>query len=139
MKWIGAAFVAVCVVAVGGALLLAAPTVAAFVAAMAQAVILLTYACGTVGVLAALVALWWWVARTRHEHSRQRDGAFPLREYYLEPWPRRIANALRGQPSVRVVLDVNAAMSHATLLGAFGVREVEPAAGYDRQLEYNYQ
>ena len=137
MRWIGAAFVAVCVVAVGGALLLAAPTVAAFVAAMAQAVILLTYACGGVFVLAALVALWWWVARTRHEHSRQRDGAFPLREYYLEPWPRRIANAMRGQPSVRVVLDVNAAMSPATLLGAFGVREVEPVAGYDRQLEYN--
>lgn len=136
MRWIGAAFVAVCVVAVGGALLIAAPSVAAFVAALADIVLLYLRLCGGVAVLAALVGLWWWVARTRHEHSRQRDGAFPLREYWVEPWPRRIANAMMGRPSARVIVDINAMMSHAAAIGAFGVQEFAPQAGYDRQLEY---
>ncbi len=136
MRWIGGAFVAVCVVAVGGALLIAAPTVAAFVAALAQVVIFAAWGCVGTALFGAGVAGWWWVARTRHEHSRQRDGAFALREYWLDPWPRRIGNALRGQPSARVIVDINAMMSHAAAVGAFGVQEFTPAAGYDRQLTY---
>ena len=137
MRWIGAAFVAVCVVAVGGALLLAAPTVAAFVAAMAQAVIIFVYVCIGLVALWGMVGAWWWVTRTTAETLRQRDGAFPLQKRKLEPWTKRVVNVLMGRPSVEVIVDFNALMSHAAATGVFGVQEFTPAAGYDRQLEYN--
>lgn len=136
MRWIGVAFVAVCVVGMAGVMLIAAPVVASTVAVLAQVVIVAAWGCVGTALFGAGVAGWWWVARTRHEHSRQRDGAFPLREYWLEPWPRRVGNVLRGQPSARVIVDVNAMMSHAAAIGAFGVQEFAPQAGYDRQLEY---
>lgn len=82
-------------------------------------------------VAAALYAF----GRQRHEHNRQRDGAFALREYWLEPLPKRIANWLMGRPSARAVYDPNANISHGVVIHN-AVYCVEPAAGWDRQLAY---
>ena len=91
--------------------------------------------CGGLVVLLVLIACLWLLLWQAHERNRQRDGAFALREYWLEPWPKRFANWLIGKPSARAIYDPNANMSHAAVI-AGAVFAVEPAAGWDRQLAY---
>ena len=91
--------------------------------------------CG--GLLIVLVATGatWLLLRQQYERNRQRDGAFALREYWLEPLPRRLLNWLAGRPSARVVYDPNANMSHAAVISE-AVFAVEPAAGWGMQAAY---
>lgn len=89
---------------------------------------------GTVIVVIAAILIYFW-QRQRHEANRQRDGAFPLREYHLEPWTKRLWNLLTGKPSPKVILDANAMMTHAAVIYQ-GVHLAEPPAGWDRQLAY---
>ena len=91
--------------------------------------------CGVLLVLVVLVACLWLLRRQSMEHARQRDGAFALREYWLEPLPRRVWNWLAGRPSARGVLDMNANISHAAVVRDT-VYAAEPPAGWDRQLAY---
>lgn len=107
----------------------------AFVAGAAELLSLAVRACiGTVLVIVAAAVLWL-LFRQRHEAHRQRDGAFPLREYWLEPWTKRLWNMLTGKPSPRVILDANAMMTHGAMIYQ-GVHLAEPPAGWDRQLAY---
>ena len=107
----------------------------AFAAGAAELMSLAVRACiGTAIIIVATVVLWLFL-RQRHEANRQRDGAFPLREYHTEPWTRRLWNTLTGKPSPKVILDVNAMMTHAAMIYQ-GVHLAEPAAGWDRQLTY---
>jgi hypothetical protein len=89
---------------------------------------------GTAALIVVAIVAWVFL-RQRHEANRQRDGAFPLREYHTEPWTVRLLNTLRGRPSPRVVLDANAMMTHAAMIYR-GVHLAEPPAGWDRQLAY---
>ena len=94
-----------------------------------------TRAClGTV-LLVAVSSVVWVFLRQRYERDRQRDGAFPLREYHLEPLPKRAIKALFGKPSPKVILDVNAMMTHGAMIFQ-GIHLAEPPAGWDRQLAY---
>ena len=93
--------------------------------------------CIGAAVLLVLVLCVWFLLRQRYEQNRQRDGAFALREYWLEPLPRRAANWLLGRPSARAVYDPNGNIAHAAVIHA-GVFCVEPGAGWDRQLAYQH-
>lgn len=135
MKYIGVAFVAATLMIVAWVMYTIQGMIPAFAAGAAELLSLAVRACiGTVLVIVATAVLWL-VLRQRHEANRQRDGAFPLREYHLEPWTRRLWNTLTGKPSPRVILDANAMMTHAALIHQ-GVHLAEPAAGWDRQLAY---
>lgn len=135
MKYIGTAFVASIVLIVAWTMYIIQPMIPAFVAGAAELLSLAVRACiGMVLAIAAAVLLWLFL-RQRHEANRQRDGAFPLREYHLDPWTKRLFNTLTGKPSPRVVLDINAAMTHAAMIYQ-GVHLAEPPAGWDRQLAY---
>lgn len=95
----------------------------------------ITRAClGTV-LLVAVSSVVWVFLRQRYERDRQRDGAFPLREYHLEPLPKRAIKALFGKPSPKVILDVNAMMTHGAMIFQ-GIHLAEAPAGWDRQLAY---
>ena len=91
--------------------------------------------CGVLLALVVLVACLWLLRRQSMEHARQRDGAFALREYWLEPLPRRVWNWLAGRPSARGVLDMSANLSHAAVVRDT-IYTMEPPAGWDRQLAY---
>jgi hypothetical protein len=91
--------------------------------------------CGGMFVVTVGALLAWLLLRQQYERNRQRDGAFALREYWLEPWPKRVANWFTGRPSPRAVLDMNANISHAAVV-ANTIYTVEPSAGWDRQLAY---
>lgn len=93
--------------------------------------------CGGLLVLVVLVACAYVLMRQQYERNRQRDGAFALREYWLEPLPRRAANWLLGRPSARAVYDPNGNIAHAAVIHAT-VLAVEPAGGWDRQLSYQH-
>jgi len=135
VKYIGVAFVAATLMIVAWVMYTIQGMIPAFAAGAAELLSLAVRACiGTVLVIVATAVLWL-VLRQRHEANRQRDGAFPLREYHLEPWTRRLWNTLTGKPSPRVILDANAMMTHAALIHQ-GVHLAEPAAGWDRQLAY---
>lgn len=136
MKWIGMAFVAAVVVFVGAAVVLTADTLQVFAAALADLALLYLRICAGLLALAGGVLAWWWVARTLHERNRQRDGAFAVREYWLEPWPRRLLNTLAGRVSVRVLVDINTLITHGAAIGAFGVHPLPPAGDMASQLEY---
>ena len=92
-------------------------------------------AAGGMALASGLAAIYWLLRRQRNEHDRQRDGAFALREYWLESPFRRLLNWLAGRPSARVIYDPNANLSHAAVIHN-AVYVVEPAAGWDRQLAY---
>jgi hypothetical protein len=94
-----------------------------------------SYACVGTALAAAAVVGVWALLRQQYERDRQRDGAYALREYHTEPWTRRLLNTITGKPSPRVVLDMNAAMTHAAMIYQ-GVHLAEPPAGWDRQLAY---
>ncbi|MBI1296678.1 hypothetical protein GC175_17115 [bacterium] len=75
---------------------------------------------------ATILVIWTWnrVSVTRDRMNRQRDGAFPLREYRM-----------RG--GVRVVVDPNAMISGAGFFHPeFGWQELVPECGWDRQLQH---
>ncbi len=135
VRYIGTAFVGAVLIFAGGVLVAIWPMIPAFAQGAAELASLAVRACLGTGVLVIVAALAWLFLRQRHEANRQRDGAFPLREYHTEPWTMRLLNALRGKPSPRVVLDMNANMSHAAVI-ANGVWTVEPPEGWDRRLTY---
>lgn len=130
-----AAVVAAFLLMVGYALYLATDTLVWFAAEAAALALLSVRVCGGLLALVVLVACAWLLIRQAHERNRQRDGAWALREYWLDPLPRRVLNWLAGRPSARAILDMNANMSHAAIVHN-AVYVVEPSAGWDRQLEY---
>lgn len=91
--------------------------------------------CGGLLVFVVFVACLYLLMRQMHEHNRQRDGAFALREYWLDPLPRRVLNWLLGRPSARAVYDPNTNLGHAAIIHN-AVYTPDPAAGWDRQLAY---
>ena len=111
------------------------PMIPALVQGAADMLAFVLRACVGTAALIVVAIVAWVFLRQRHEANRQRDGAFPLREYHLEPWTRRLLNMLTGKPSPRVVLDMNAAMTHGAMIYQ-GVHLAEPPAGWDRQLAY---
>jgi hypothetical protein len=117
------------------ALYVATPSITALAADMVAFAALALRACLGTGVFAVGVVSVWWLRRQSDNRNRQQDGAFALREYHLEPWTVRLFNVLRGKPSPRVILDVNAMMTHAAMVYQ-GVHLAEPPAGWDRQLAY---
>ena len=135
MKYVGTAFVASILMIVAWVMYTIQPMIPAFAAGAAELLSLAVRACISMAVLIVAAVLLWVFLRQRHEANRQRDGAFPLREYWLEPWTKRLWNLLTGKPSARVIYDQNAAMSHAAVI-AGGVWVAEPPAGWDRQLAY---
>ena len=135
MRYIGAAFIAAVLLVVAWTMYLIQPQIPGMVQGAADLASLTVRAClGTGAVIVASVIAWVFMRRA-DERNRQRDGAFPLREYHTEPWTRRLWNMLTGKPSPRVVLDMNAAMTHAAVVYQ-GVHLAEPPAGWDRQLAY---
>ena len=135
MKYVGTAFVASILMIVAWVMYTIQPMIPAFAAGAAELLSLAVRACISIAVLIVAAALLWVFLRQRHEANRQRDGAFPLREYHTEPWTKRLWNMLTGKPSPRVILDMNAAMTHAAMIYQ-GVHLAEPPAGWDRQLAY---
>lgn len=140
MRYVGTAFIAAVLLVVGYGLYMTPDTTAtSFITGAADFILFAVRAClGTLLLSIAFIGgtmAFWWLRRQGAEHNRQRDGAFPLREYWLEPWTVRVFNALLGKPSPRVVLDMNAAMTHAAMIYQ-GVHLAEPPAGWDRQLAY---
>ncbi|TXH58884.1 MAG: hypothetical protein E6Q97_01125 [Desulfurellales bacterium] len=146
MKYIGTAFAASIVLIVAWTMYTIEPIIpdmargaanntTAIVNGAAEMTALAVRACIGTAVLVVAALLLWLFLRQRHEANRQRDGAFPLREYHIEPWTKRLFNLLQGKPSPRVILDINAAMSHAAVIYQ-GVHLAEPPAGWDRQLAY---
>lgn len=135
MQTIKVAFVSAVLLSVAYLLWLATDTILWFVEQAATLALLSVRVCG--GLLVAIVAaaILWAFLRQRNERNRQRDGAFALREYWLEPLPRRLLNWLCGRPSARAIYDPNANMSHGAVIQN-AVYVVEPAAGWDRQLAY---
>ena len=91
--------------------------------------------CGGLLIVIVATGATWLMLRQQYERNRQRDGAFALREYWLEPLPRRLLNWMAGRPSARVVYDPNANMSHAAIIHN-AVFAVEPAAGWNMQAAY---
>lgn len=135
MKYVGTAFVASILMIVAWVMYTIQGMIPAFAAGAAELLSLAVRACISIAVLIVAAALLWVFLRQRHEANRQRDGAFPLREYHTEPWTKRLWNMLTGKPSPRVILDMNAAMTHAAMIYQ-GVHLAEPPAGWDRQLAY---
>ena len=133
MKYVGTAFVASILMIVAWVMYTIQPMIPAFAAGAAELLSLAVRACISIAVLIVAAALLWVFLRQRREANRQRDGAFPLREYHTEPWTKRLWNMLTGKPSPRVILDMNAAMTHAAMIYQ-GVHLAEPPAGWDRQL-----
>ena len=110
-------------------------TIVWFVGEAAALALLSVRVCGGLLIVVVVTGAAWLLLRQAHERNRQRDGAFALREYWLEPWPRRLLNSLAGRPSARVVYDPNANMSHAAVVHN-AVYVAEPAAGWNLQLAY---
>ena len=135
MRTIQVAFVGAVLLAVGYSLWSAAEAVQWFVAELLHTVLIAARICGGLVIFLVLVTCLWLLLRQQYERNRQRDGAFALREYWLEPLPRRALNWLSGRPSARAIYDPNANMSHAAVIHD-AVYVVEPAAGWDRQLAY---
>lgn len=113
-------------------------TLTAFAADLAAFLAFALRVClGTAVFVVACLCLWW-LRRQSHERNRQRDGAFGLREYWVEPLPRRVVNWWTGRPSARIIYDPNANMSHAAIVGG-GVLVVEPGCGWGVQAQYMAQ
>ena len=91
--------------------------------------------CLGTGVFAVAVIGWWWIARTRHEAHRMRDGAWPIVFFWLVPWPVRLFNLLLGRSSPRARFDGNLAISPVAII-ADTIYTPTPAAGWDRHIEY---
>jgi hypothetical protein len=130
-----AVFAAAFLMTVAHVLYTTTDAITVFAADMVAFAALAVRACLGTGVFAVGITGLWWVKRQSDERNRQRDGAFALREYHVEPWTKRMVNTLTGKPSPRVILDVNAMMTHAAMVYQ-GVHLAEPPAGWDRQLAY---
>lgn len=135
MKYVGIAFISAVLLVVAWTMYLIQPMIPGMVQGAADLASLAVRLCLGTAITVTLVAGVWWFMRQRHESMRQRDGAFALREYYLEPWTRRLWNTVTGKPSPKVVFDANAMMTHAAAIYQ-GVHLAEPPAGWDRQLAY---
>lgn len=135
MTTIKVAFIASVLLVVSWVMLTVQPMIPALVAGVADMAAFALRACLLTFIVIAAAAVVWVLLRQQYERDRQRDGAFPLREYHTEPWTRRVWNTFTGKPSPRVILDVNAMMTHAAMVYQ-GVHLAEPPAGWDRQLSY---
>ena len=135
MKYVGLAFVASVLLVVGWTMFLIQPMIPDMVQGAADLAALTVRACVGTAILAIVAAGVWFLLRQQYERDRQRDGAYALREYHLEPWTRRAWNTVTGRPSPKAVLDMNAAITHGALIYQ-GIHLVEPPAGWDRQLAY---
>ncbi len=93
--------------------------------------VLLALGAGAVIVWAAV-----YVSRAQWKMQRPQDGSFALREYWLEPLPRRILNWFAGRPSVRVLVNPNNDIGAVRLLGPMGTLEPAPSAGWPAALEH---
>lgn len=120
---------------VGYVTYLASDTLIWFVTEAAALALLAVRVCGGTLVGLAAVGALWLLLRQQYERDRQRDGAFALREYWLEPLPKRAWNWICGRPSARAVYDHNANIAPAAIIHN-NVYIAEPPAGWDRQLAY---
>ena len=135
MKYVGFTFVAATLLIVAWTMAAIQPMIPNMVQGAADTLAFVVRACtGTVALIVVAVVVWVFMRRV-DERNRQRDGAFALREYHLDPLPKRIVKALFGRPSPKVILDANAMMTHAAMIYQ-GVHLAEPPAGWDRQLAY---
>ena len=135
MTTIKLTFAAVVLLVVGWTMVIIQPMIPALVSGAADAAAFVVRSCTMTGVVTVIAVGAWVFMRSADERNRQRDGAFPLREYHLEPLPKRAVKALFGKPSPRVILDVNAMMTHGAMIYQ-GIHLAEPPAGWDRQLAY---
>lgn len=135
MRYIGTAFVAAVLLVVAWTMYLIQPLIPGMVQGAADLASLTVRVCVGTAVLVVAAVVAWVFVRRADERNRQRDGAFPLREYWLEPWTKRLFNTLQGKPSARVLHDQNAAMTYAAMIYQ-GMHLAEPPAGWDRQLAY---
>ncbi len=92
-----AAFLTIVAMSVAYVLWLATDTLVWFAAEAAALALLSVRVCGGLLALVVLVACAWLLIRQAHERNRQRDGAWALREYWLDPLPRRVLNWLAGR------------------------------------------
>lgn len=82
-----------------------------------------------------VIALAWMKHVTRLR--RPVDGAYPLQIYRLRrwdaalPWPLALLEWLRGE---QLVVNINTMVASAAVIGPAGFREIEPDAGWDRQV-----
>jgi Na+-transporting methylmalonyl-CoA/oxaloacetate decarboxylase gamma subunit len=135
LKYIGTAFVASTLLIVAWVMYAINDMIPDFAAGAAELLSLAVRACLGTLLLVIVAAVAWFLLRQQYERDRQRDGAFALREYHLEPWTKRAINTLTGKPSPIAVYDANTNGSHAAVI-AGGVWTVEPGWGWDKQLTY---
>ena len=113
MKYVGFAFVAATLLIVAWTMATIQPMIPNMVQGAADTLAFVVRACtGTVALIVVAVVVWL-LLRQQYERDRQRDGAFALREYHLDPLPKRIVKALFGRPSPKVILDANAMMTQS--------------------------
>ena len=99
-------------------------------------VLLAMQLCLGTGVFAVAVVGVWCLRRSNHEQNRQRDGAFAPRDYWLEPWTVRLFNPFRGRINRKATVDINMMLSPGFIVADGTILQIEPAGGWDRQLDY---
>jgi hypothetical protein len=92
--------------------------------------------CGALVVFLVLVAAVYWLARQQYERNRMRDGAHERRVIYLHPWHVRVFLWMIGRVPPRVELFPESLIAPGVVVSSAGVAEIEPRAGWDRQLTY---
>jgi hypothetical protein len=106
--------------------------IAVVVAAAAQ---IIATAIAAAMIVLALLALCVGIAVVRTHLQRTRlpvRGVFPLREYHLLPWWRRVLNWLRGRPNPRLLYNPNHDIGLAIIIHD-NIYQVAPAAGWHLQ------
>ena len=92
--------------------------------------------CGGTLVFVVFAASLYFFIRQWHEGQRMRDGAHERRTYYLHPWHVRAIMWLIGRIPPRVEIFPETLISPGVIVSGAGVAEIEPRAGWDRQLAY---
>lgn len=92
--------------------------------------------CGGTLVFVVFAASLYFFIRQWHEGRRMRDGAHERRTYYLHPWHVRLFLWLIGRVPPRVEIFPETLISPGVVISGAGVVEIEPRAGWDRQLAY---
>jgi len=92
--------------------------------------------CGGTLVFVVFAASLYFFIRQWHEGRRMRDGAHERRTYYLHPWHVRLFLWLIGRVPPRVEIFPETLLSPGVVISGAGVVEIEPRAGWDRQLAY---
>jgi hypothetical protein len=91
--------------------------------------------CGGAAILFALATGAYLWRRQSHEQLRQRDGAFALQVFWLQPLLVRWLFWLQGKPAARVIYDHNTNPDPAAIV-ADKIYYVPSPIGPDRQLAY---